>query len=130
MSTRYPQGGSRSAASTPVEEIAAAWVRRIRHPGAAPLRTARDGGCGAVGGAALTRVSTDGRPVGRPALQDLYAAAMSAGRAGYYFAIGGFTDAAQEWADAAHLPLLRFDVDGTPVPLNAAARVGLPDLAD
>lgn len=73
------------------------------------------------GSGLLAAISASSAAVGRGALLDLHRAA-GAQRVEAYFAVGGYTAVAQEWADHAHVALFRLDVTGEPVALNATAR--------
>jgi hypothetical protein len=68
----------------------------------------------------IVGISTAAGEVGRAELMTIHRAA--AGRAEAFFSVGGYTAVAQEYADREHVALFRLDVDGMPVPTNAAAR--------
>jgi hypothetical protein len=68
----------------------------------------------------IVGISTSAGEVGRADLMNLHRAA--AGRAEAFFAAGGYTAVAQEYADREHVALFRLDVHGAPVALNASAR--------
>lgn len=68
----------------------------------------------------IVGISTSAGEVGRADLMNLHRAAH--GRAEAFFAMGGYTAVAQEYADREQVALFRLDVDGAPVPMNASAR--------
>jgi hypothetical protein len=68
----------------------------------------------------IVGISTAVGEVGRAELMTIHRSAQ--GRAEAFFSVGGYTEVAQEYADREHVALFRLDVDGMPVPLNAAAR--------
>lgn len=68
----------------------------------------------------IVGISTNAGEVGRTELMNLHRAAR--GRAEAFFAVGGYTAVAKEYADREHVALFRLDVDGMPVPMNASAR--------
>ena len=68
----------------------------------------------------IVGISTSAGEVGRADLMNLHRAAN--GRAEAFFAMGGYTAVAQEYADREHVALFRLDVNGAPVAVNASAR--------
>ncbi|SMO99729.1 Restriction endonuclease [Geodermatophilus aquaeductus] len=71
---------------------------------------------------AIAQVKMEGVPTGRPVIQNAYGVAAAEGKTALVFSLGGYVHTAIDWANKVGVPLFQFDLQGTPEPVNAAAR--------
>lgn len=90
--------------------------------------TGSDGGLDVVASDAVAQVKDYGTTISRPTLQQLVGAAF--GRQCLFFSRQGFTREAVEYAADVDMALFRFDLQGTPEPVNATARELLASATD
>lgn len=117
VSERFPIRSAEDA-----EHAAAQWMRAVGFSGIAVGRRGADGGIDVTSDQALAQVKAEAKPVGRPVLQAIYGLARARDKVALTFALAGFTREALDFADEVGIALLRFDLDGEAVPLNATAR--------
>lgn len=115
------------------EEYAAEWVRFLGWPEAKRTRASRDGGLDVLaerieskrGRSVVTeklavQVKLEGKPVGRPKIDQLLGAAQSFARSGpwevpvttMFFSLGGYTREAIAMSERVEMSLFRFGADG------------------
>ncbi|MBO3742712.1 restriction endonuclease [Actinoplanes flavus] len=108
-------GGWRAA-----EELA---VRHLRDLGFHDARTTAggaDGGVDVVATGAVAQVKHWAKPVGQPALRDLFGVAQASAATAFFYSRSGYTPAALEWANATGIALFTYTLDGQVQACNAA----------
>jgi hypothetical protein len=103
------------------EAVSARWVRWLGHPDAQVTASGADGGLDLISGSAAGQVKFHARPVGRPALQGLRGAALSAEHQLYFFSSAGFTRAALEYGELVRMACFQLNNDGSVIPLTTEA---------
>lgn len=94
------------------ELFLAEWMHWAGFKGALATQATSDGGLDIVSADTGAQVKYGARSVGRPSLQALYGAATPQGRRCLFFASGGFSRQAEQWADQVGMALFVFDADG------------------
>ncbi|HET9731932.1 MAG TPA: restriction endonuclease [Acidimicrobiales bacterium] len=103
------------------EFVAAEWMRYYGFRDAEVTQATRDEGIDVVASQAVAQVKMQAIPVGRPQVQQLFGCAQAARASALFFALGGYTADAQQWADRVGVALFSFDFQGAPVAINPAA---------
>jgi hypothetical protein len=101
------------------EEAAADWMRYWGFADAVCTPNGADGGLDVVSASAVAQVKLHAKPIGRPAVQNLFGAAR--GKQTVFFAFEGYTPEAKAWADSVEMALFRFDRQGEPEAVNETA---------
>jgi hypothetical protein len=104
------------------ELVAAEW---LDHFGLGPCRLTPpgpDGGIDVESLLVVAQVKMEALPTRRPVIQQLFGVAAAERKTGAFFSLAGYTPDAATWAHHAGLALFRFDLQGVPKPVNAAAR--------
>jgi hypothetical protein len=112
------------------EGAAARWMRYWGYEDASVTGRGADGGVDVRSSDAVAQVKALQVPVGRPDLQRLHGVATSENKMGFFFSLMYFTPQAKEWADQVGIALFRFDLQGEPEPVNAAALAIVADIPD
>jgi hypothetical protein len=113
------------------ETNAATWMRRWGYSDATVTNGGADGGIDVRSERALAQVKYLAAAVGRPDVQRLGGVgAEETGKQLFFFSGSGYTTTASAYADATGMALFTYGLDGSMVPVNAAAshvmRVSLP----
>ncbi|MFJ3338637.1 restriction endonuclease [Streptomyces sp. NPDC086766] len=103
------------------ELIAVEWMRYFGFDDAAATPVGADGGIDVVSARAVAQVKMEGKPTGRPIVQQLHGVAVHEGKTGVFFSLAGYTPQARTWAQTSGTLLFRFDYQGAIEPVNAAA---------
>lgn len=104
------------------EEVAADWLAYLDGLPAELTPVGADSGVDAYTAQSVAQVKMEAVPTGRPAIQMLFGVAMAAKKRPVFFSLAGYTVQAVGWADEVKMPLLQFDLQGVPTPVNAVAR--------
>ncbi|QDC12713.1 hypothetical protein E2561_00570 [Rhodococcus ruber] len=104
------------------EENAAVHMRKLGFPDAAVTDEGPDGGIDVRSSGAVAQVKLWFRPVGSPALQQLYGARGTARHEMLFFAHSGYSKPAVLYADQHSIALFTFDTDGNITAHNDSAR--------
>ncbi|MDG5809089.1 restriction endonuclease [Streptomyces ossamyceticus] len=103
------------------ELIAAEWMRYLGFADAVATPVGADGGIDVVSARAVAQVKLEGKPTGRPTVQQLHGAAAHEGKTGIFFSAAGYTPQARTWAQNSGTLLFRFDRQGGVEAVNAVA---------
>ena len=103
------------------ELVAAEWMTFWGCANARATPIGADAGIDVNSDDAVAQVKAEAKPVGRPAIQQHHGVATGLGKTGLFFALAGYTPAAQTWAAQHGIVLFRFDLQGTPEPASALA---------
>ncbi|MFJ8197133.1 restriction endonuclease [Streptomyces sp. NPDC096152] len=109
------------------ELIAVEWMRYLGFDDAAATPVGADGGIDVVSARAVAQVKMEGKPTGRPIVQQLHGVAVHEGKTGVFFSLAGYTPQARTWAQTSGTLLFRFDYQGAIEPVNAAAHALLAE---
>lgn len=112
------------------EAVCAEWLAYFDRSPAMVTRKGADGGIDVYTGRTVGQVKMEAVRTARPALQALYGAATAESKRAIFFCLAGYTRDAVLWADKVGLPLFQFDYQGTPSPINRAARSVLARIED
>ena len=104
------------------EEAAAAYMRTLGFTAAVVTGKGADDGIDVTSDDAIAQVKWWNRPVGAPALRELYGARGTARHQLLFFAHTGYAKPAMEYADEHSIALFIFDNDGRFTARNATAR--------
>jgi hypothetical protein len=104
------------------ELTVAEWMRWLGYTNVGVTPVGADAGIDVYSDEALAQVKMEGVPTGRPVVQNAYGVAAAEGKAALVFSLGGYVHTAIDWADKVGIPLFRFDLQGVPEAVNAAAR--------
>jgi hypothetical protein len=118
-SSRPPERFIREARDA--ELIAAEWMRYLGFTDAVATPVGADGGLDVVSGRAVAQVKLEGKPTGRPTVQQLHGVAAYEGKTGIFFSAAGYTPQARTWAQTSGTLLFRFDRQGGVEAVNAFA---------
>jgi hypothetical protein len=118
-SSRPPERFIREARDA--ELIAAEWMRYLGFADAIATPVGADGGLDVVSRRAVAQVKLEGKPTGRPTVQQLHGAAEHEGKTGIFFSAAGYTPQARTWAQTSGTLLFRFDRQGGVEAVNALA---------
>jgi Restriction endonuclease len=103
------------------ELVAAEWMRYWGYTNVAATAVGTDGGIDVVSNEAVAQVKAETSATGRPKVQQHHGVAVSEGKAAIFFALAGFTPGARAYAEENGILLFKFDLQGEPEPVNAAA---------
>ncbi|GAA2436588.1 restriction endonuclease [Streptomyces macrosporus] len=103
------------------ELTAVEWMRYLGFTDAVATPVGADEGVDVIAERGLAQVKMEGVPTGRPVVQQLYGVAVAQGRAGLFFSLAGYTPQAADWASRHGIALFRYDLQGTPEPVNPPA---------
>lgn len=141
LAARELAAGSRRTAAIPADRpperlireardaelVAAEWMRYLGFADAVATAVGADGGIDVVSARAVAQVKLEGKPTGRPTVQQLHGVAVHEGKTGVFFAAAGYTPQARTWAQTSGTVLFRFDRQGAVEPVNAVAHQLLAD---
>ncbi|WP_216587458.1 restriction endonuclease [Streptomyces brasiliscabiei] len=103
------------------ELIAAEWMRYLGFTDAVATPVGADGGVDVVSARAVAQVKLEGKPMGRPTVQQLHGVAAQERKTGVFFSAAGYTPQARTWAQTSGTLLFRFDRQGAVEAVNAVA---------
>ena len=103
------------------ELIAAEWMRHLGFTDAVATPVGADGGIDVVSARAVAQVKLEGKPTGRPTVQQLHGVAALENKTGVFFSAAGYTPQARTWAQTSGTLLFRFDRQGAVEAVNAVA---------
>ncbi|WP_329319345.1 MULTISPECIES: restriction endonuclease [unclassified Streptomyces] len=103
------------------ELVAVEWMRYLGFEDAVATPVGADGGIDVTSSRAVAQVKMEARPTGRPVVQQLHGVCVHEGKTGVFFSLAGYTSQARTWAETSGTVLFRFDYQGSPEPVNAAA---------
>ncbi|MEU5525165.1 restriction endonuclease [Streptomyces sp. NPDC047860] len=118
-SSRPPERLIREARDA--ELIAVEWMRYLGFDDAVATPVGADGGIDVVSTRAVAQVKMEGKPTGRPVVQQLHGVAIHEDKTGVFFSLAGYTTHARNWAQTSGIVLFRFDHQGAAEPVNAIA---------
>ena len=118
-SSRPPERLIREARDA--ELIAVEWMRYLGFDDAVATPVGADGGVDVVSTRAVAQVKMEGKPTGRPVVQQLHGVAVHEDKTGVFFSLAGYTPHARNWAQTSGTALFRFDYQGAAEPVNAVA---------
>ncbi|QFR02004.1 restriction endonuclease [Streptomyces phaeolivaceus] len=103
------------------ELSAAEWMRHLGFADAVATPVGADGGVDVVSARAVAQVELEGKPTGRPTVQQLHGVAAQEKKTGVFFSVAGYTPQARTWAQTSGTLLFRFDRQGAVEAVNAVA---------
>ncbi|MFF6783040.1 restriction endonuclease [Streptomyces sp. NPDC012510] len=103
------------------ELIAAEWMRYLGFADAVATPVGADSGIDVVSARAVAQVKLEGKPTGRPTVQQLHGVAAHEGKTGVFFSAAGYTPQARTWAGTSGTLLFRFDRQGGVEAVNSVA---------
>lgn len=109
------------------ELIAAEWMRYLGFTDAVATPVGADGGVDVVSARAVAQVKLEGKPTGRPTVQQLHGVAALEKKTGVFFSAAGYTPQARTWAQTSGTLLFRFDRQGAVEAVDAAAHALLAE---
>ena len=104
------------------EVAAAEWMTHLGLGKATLTAGGPDGGVDVVADRAVGQVKMEAVPTGRPVVQQIFGIAALEKKVAVCFSLAGYTPEAIAWAARAEVPLLQFDFQGDPRPVNAHAQ--------
>ncbi len=104
------------------EQAALDWMTEHGFPDATLTSAGIDEGIDVDSSGAIAQVKAQVKPVGRPLVQQLKGVAAVDDKQALFFALGGYTDEAIEWARRADVALFDFDLQGAPNTVNKLAQ--------
>lgn len=107
---------------TDAEELARDTLRACGFPDARTTGVGRDGGVDVRSAAVVAQVKLEGLKTDAPRVQALFGVAAHENRQPAFFSLGGYTQAALEWSEAAGVALFEFDYSGGVAARSSAAK--------
>lgn len=104
------------------EEAACTWMQLHGFDDAHLTGAGADSGVDVRACEAVAQVKAEVKPTTRPTVQRLFGTARFEAVDGLFFALGGYTSQAVEWANAAGVALFTFDLAGDVTPINEKAQ--------
>lgn len=110
------------------EKVVAEWMPHLGMGYGAITGGGRDGGVDVESATHVAQVKLEGKPTGRPAVQQLFGAAQCLGKGAAFFAAAGYTNVAVQFAAEARVELYVSDRQGVPERLDPDRDLQEPNL--